>query len=231
MARIARVVVPGLPHHVTQRGNRDQQTFFADEDFAEYRRLMAVSCKECATRVWAYCLMPNQVHLIMVPSTADGLRCAVAEAHRRYTRAINAREGWRGHLWQERFHSFVMDEPQLLAVARYVERNPATAGLCDSPEDWPWSSAGAHLRAANDELVEVRALLKRVPDWRSHLSAPDADGLSEQLQLHSRTGRPLGADEFVKGIETRLGRTLRPRKPGPRPKDQGYRYPKRSAVR
>lgn len=95
MARIARVV-PGFPHHVTQRGNRRQQTFFGDEDFAEYRRAMAVSCREWGTRVWTYCLMPNHVHLIMVPSTANGLRCALAEAHRRYTRMINFREGWRG---------------------------------------------------------------------------------------------------------------------------------------
>jgi len=218
MARIARVVVPGLPHHLTQRGYRGQQTFFGDEDFAEYRRLMALSCWDCGTRVWAYCLTPNQVQLIMVPSSADGLRCAVAEAHRRYTRMINLRQGWRGRLWQERFHSVVLDEPHLLAAARYVERYPARAGLCASPEDWPWSSAQPHLRAAKDQLVEVPALLKLVPDWHSHLAAPDADGFSEQLELHSRTGRPLGADEFVQGIETRLGRYLRPRKPGPRPK-------------
>ena len=218
MARIARVVVPGLAHHVTQRGNRRQQIFFGDEDFAEYRRLMAVSCRECGTRVWAYCLMPNHVHLIMVPSSADGLRCAVAEAHRRYTRMINLREGWRGHLWQERFHSFVMDEPHLLAAARYVERNPARAGLCDHAQDWPWSSADAHLRGANDALVEVRPLLKLIPDWRGYLCAPDADGLAEQLNLHSRTGRPLGTDDFVKRIEVRLARRLRPRKPGPKPK-------------
>ena len=169
MARIARVVVPGFPHHVTQRGNRRQQTFFGEADFAEYRRLMASSCKDCATAIWAYCLMPNPVHLIMVPSGKDGLRCAVAEAHRSYTRMINFREGWRGHLWQERFHSFVMDEHHLLAAARYVERNPVRAGLCASAEDrdWPWSSAHAHLREVDDALVQVRPLLDLVPDWRS----------------------------------------------------------------
>jgi REP element-mobilizing transposase RayT len=110
MARVARVVAPGLPHHVTQRCNRRQQVFFTDEDFAEYQHLMASSCEGCGTQVWADCLMLNHVHLIMVPGEEDGLRCAVAEAHRRYTRMINFRQGWRGHLWQERFHSVVMDE-------------------------------------------------------------------------------------------------------------------------
>jgi putative transposase len=106
MARVARVVAPGLPHDVTQRGNRRQQVFSTDEDFAEYQHLMASSCEGCGTQVWAYCLMPNHVHLIMVPGEEDGLRCAVAEAHRRYTRMIDFRQGWRGHLWQERLHSF-----------------------------------------------------------------------------------------------------------------------------
>jgi putative transposase len=111
-----------------------------------------------------------------------------------------------------------MDEPHLLAAARYVERNPVSAGLAPSAEAWPWSSAGAHLRGVDDELVDIRPLLELIPYWRRYLSEPDADGLSEQLHLHGRTGRPLGAEDFIKGIERRLGRTLRPRKPGPRPK-------------
>ncbi len=129
LARIARIVIAGLPHHVTQRGNRRQTTFFADADYAEYRRLMAGPCARCGTQVWAYCLMPNHVHLFMVPSHADGLRCAVAESHRRYTRMINFRHGWRGHLWQERFHAFVMDECYLLAAARRALGSTGRWGL------------------------------------------------------------------------------------------------------
>nr|WP_245232789.1 transposase [Thiorhodococcus minor] len=105
MARLPRAVVPGLPHHVTQRGNRRQQTFLCDDDYAEYRRLLSSSCRACGTSVLAYCLMPNHVHLILVPADELGLRDALGEAHRRYTRRINFREGWRGHHWRERFHS------------------------------------------------------------------------------------------------------------------------------
>jgi putative transposase len=130
MSRLPRVVAPGLPHHVTQRANRRQQTFFMDQDYAEYCDLLADFCRRCGTRVLAYRLMPNHVHLIMVPADEFGLRDALGEAHRRYTRMINFRDGWRGHLWQERFHSFVMDEQHLLAAVRYVERNPVRARLC-----------------------------------------------------------------------------------------------------
>lgn len=221
MARIARVVVPGLPHHVTQRGNRRQETFFVDEDYADYRNLIAASCKRCGTETWAYCLMPNHVHLILVPSTSDGLRCTLGDAHRRYTQMINLRQGWRGHLWQERFHSFVMDEPHLLSAARYIELNPVRAGLCERPEQWPWSSAQAHLRGDDDGLVRVQPLLDVIPDWANYLADETAAPPVDAFHRHMRTGRPLGSTQFLSSVEARLGRVLRPQKPGPKPQGEG----------
>ena len=134
MARLARVVVPGLPHHITQRGNRRQQTFFCDEDYEYYLELMGQWCAVHQVEIWAYCLMPNHVHLIAVPQSADGLRLAVGEVHRRYTRMVNFREGWRGHLWQGRFASFVLDEPYVLTAARYVELDQVRTRLVNAPE-------------------------------------------------------------------------------------------------
>jgi putative transposase len=127
MARSARVIAPGTPLHVTQRGNRRQQTFVGEEDYQHYLELMAQFCRAEQVAIWAYCLMPNYVHMIVVPQSAESLRRAIGEAHRRYTRRINFREGWRGHLWQGRFASFVMDEDHLLTAARYVELNPPCA--------------------------------------------------------------------------------------------------------
>jgi putative transposase len=144
MARLARAVVAGYPHHITQRGNRRLPTFFSDEDYEAYLALMAAHGAACGVEVWAWCLMPNHVHLVAVPKTAEALARAVGEAHRRYTRGINFREGWRGHLWQERFFSCVLDGPHALAAARYVERNPVRAGLVKRAWDWPWSSAAGH---------------------------------------------------------------------------------------
>lgn len=218
MARIARVVVPDYPHHVTQRGNRRQPTFLCEDDYATYLSLMAASCAACGTEVLAYCLMPNHVHLIMVPHSQDGLRAAIADVHRRYTRRINSREGWTGHLWQDRFHSFVLDEAQLLAAVRYIENNPVRAGLCNRPEEWAWSSARAHLAGTDDALVRVAPLQGLVSDWAAFLGTPSEPALSERLRLHMQSGRPLGSDEFIADLERRLARTLRPRKPGPKPR-------------
>ena len=215
MARMARVVVPHFPHHVTQRGSRRQTIFFGPDDYRAYRQLMARFCREAGTAVWAYCLMPNHVHFVMVPSHEDGLRAAIAEAHRRYAQHVNFREGWRGHLWQERFHSFPMDEEHLFAAVRYVERNPVTAGLCRYPRDWPWSSAEAHLQGTNDELVTVAPMLERVGDWLGYLGV---DTEAPLLAVHSRTGRPLGSKAFVAHLETLTGRPLGPRRRGRRPR-------------
>lgn len=218
MARLARVVVPGLPHHVTQRGNRRQKVFFGDGDYAFYRNLIAESCREARVAVWAYCLMPNHVHLILVPRDEDGLRAALARTHARYSRHINGREGWRGFLWQGRFASVAMDEPHLLAGIRYVELNPVRARLVRRARDWPWSSARAHLTGRGDGLVDLDAVRDLVPDWSDFLAA----GLSaeDHAALHNaeRTGRPLGAPAFVRKLEKRLGRALAPRKRGPKPK-------------
>lgn len=125
-------------------------------------------------QVLAYCLMTNHVHLTLVPSTEDGLRAALGEAHRQYTRLINLRDKCRGHLWQERFHSFVMDEAHVLACARYVELNPVAAGMVRRASDYRWSSARAHLSGKDDMLVCVSPLLSRVPDWAGFLKAGDS---------------------------------------------------------
>jgi len=218
MARIARVVVPFYPHHVTQRGNRRQQTFFGDDDYTTYIKLLSDFCRKAGTRVWAYCLMPNHVHLVMVPSHADGLRKALGEAHRRYTRAVNLRRRWRGHLWQERFHSFPMDEDYLLATVRYVERNPVAARLCRHPEDWPWSSATAHMKGRDDGLVEVQPMLCRIDDWSAYLADTGDDPIGARIAKHSRTGRPLGGEKFVQRLEIITGRRLASRPPGRRKK-------------
>jgi len=216
MARIARLVVPNHPHHVTQRGNRRQPVFFGDDDYLVYLALMQDACKRAETAVLAYCLMPNHVHLIMVPRHEDGLRGAIAEAHRRYTRRINFRQGWRGHLWQERFHSLVMDEKHLAAAVPYVELNPVRARLCDRAEQWRWSSARARIAGERDPLVNADLLERLLPGYG--IESDPKEPTYEAIRLHTRTGRPLGSERFIDGLEAVTGRTLRPGLPGPKPK-------------
>jgi putative transposase len=218
MPRLARLVVPGHPHHITQRGNRREQTFFSEADYRRYKLYLAEACASTATAVWAWCLMPNHVHLILVPSTENGLAKAMAETHRRYARSINAREGWTGHFWQSRFASFVMDEPYLLACARYVELNPVRASLATSPERWPWSSARAHLSARGDGLVDPQALLERWPDWRAVMDAGLDEQVRQAIRARERTGHPLGGEAFIAAIGGRTARPLAPRRRGPKPR-------------
>jgi putative transposase len=207
-----------MPHHVTQRGNRRQQTFFNDGDYAAYRELRAEWCRERGVEIWSYCLMPNHTHLIAVPSSQEGLRLAIGAAHERYTRRINFREKWRGYLWQGRFASFVMDEPYLLAAARYEELNPVRARLVARPADWPWSSARAHLAGRDDCLVKVAPLLAMLPDWNAFLQSAVPEEEVRDLRRHARTGRPLGDETFVGRLEQMVGRVLKPQKRGPKRK-------------
>jgi len=216
MARLARVVIPGLPHHITQRGNRRQQTFFNNGDYAAYLELMGQWCKELGVQIWSYCLMPNHAHLIAVPKTEDGLRRAIGEAHRRYTRRVNFREDCRGHLWQGRFASFVMDEPYLLAAARYIELNPVRAKMVVAPSNYRWSSARAHLKGKDDGLVKVSPLLKMAGNWRRLLTSAASEEEIELFRQHERTGRVLGDENFQNRLEKNLGRVLRRQKPGPK---------------
>jgi putative transposase len=218
VARIARVVVPGLPHHVTQRGNRREPVFFGAGDYQLYRQLIAAAARRAGAEIWAYCLMPNHVHLIVTPTDGDGLRATFAEAHRRYTGAINARFHWTGHLFQGRFGAVVMDEPHLLAAVRYVALNPVIAGLVRLAEDWPWSSARAHLAGEDDELATVAPLRALIPDFAALLSAPADPEMTARIERAPTIGRPLGVPEWIAALERRLGRPLAPGKPGPKPR-------------
>jgi putative transposase len=225
MARLARIVIPGVPHHVTQRGNRRQEVFFGEEDYAAYKALVEEACAENDVRCLAWCLMPNHVHLILVPATADGLRAALADAHRRYSRRINFANGWSGYLWQGRFASCPMDEAHLMTAMRYVELNPIKAKLAKRAEDWPWSSARAHVRGRPDGLTDLEALAGVHRNWRAMLRrgleagdlSPEADAA---IETHQRTGRPWGDAAFIERLEEETGRRLQRQRPGRKPKER-----------
>ena len=218
MPRLPRLVAPGHPHRVTQRGSRRQATFFCDDDYSTYRDLLAHQLPKAETDLLAYCLMPNHVHLIVIPNRRDSLSRLLRITHGCYAHRINLEHGWQGHLWQERFRSFVMDEDHLLAAARYVELNPVRAGLCSRPEEWPWSSVHFHLQNIPDPLISGCGMRAFVDDWHSLL----AEGLTnlelDILRNHSRNGRPAGCLGFVRTLESTPGQRMtvrRRRSPGP----------------
>jgi putative transposase len=209
MTRVRRVVAPDAPHHVTQRGNRRQTTFFSDADYLRYLQLAAEACAKADVECWGYCLMPNHVHLIVTPRSERGLRDALAPLHWRYSYEINRRERWTGYLWQGRFASYPMDDAYFVQASRYVGLNPVRAGLVARASDWPWSSVNAHLKGRDDALVRT-APLKRF--WRGDLASFFATDVEAEARKKLRnaavTGRPLGGAEWLKQLEKSAGRPL-----------------------
>jgi putative transposase len=193
MARLARVVIPEIPHHVTQRGVRRQQTFFSDADYLAYLHLAAEAFHEAGVQVWAYCLMPNHVHLIATPPRAPALAAAAGATHQRYTRQINQRQRATGYLWQGRFASYPMDEDYLRACARYVGLNPVRAGLTARAIDWPWSSVRAHVEGGHDPLLTAGPLATRLGAGLPGFFDIDVQADARRaLRRAASTGRPLG---------------------------------------
>ncbi len=220
MVKFARLIVPGCPHHVIQRGNRRQRVFFSDEDRAFFLILLGRAAHKHGISIWAYCLMDNHFHLVAVPKSKDSFSRGLGTALRKYSLVINTRENWKGHLWQGRYISYPLDERHCYAAVRYVERNPVRGGLVQRAETYPWSSARPHIVGGPHPLLSPFPLQKSVPNWSTYLGQRDTPEQVDEFQRHELTGRPLGSDEFVKKLEKLTGRILalrlkgRPRKNG-----------------
>ena len=219
MARLARLIIPGMPHHVTQRGNGRAQTFFCDEDYAVYRDLLAEYCGAAGVEIWGWVLMPNHSHLILTPSDTDGLRRALSAVHRRYAGYIHQKLRRTGHFWQGRFGAVAMDEAHLAAALRYLALNPVRARLVERTEDWRWSSIHAHLAGKSDGITTIAPVMERYPDFAHWIAqAPDEDAFT-RLRRAESIGRPLGDEAFLTRLEETTKRILRPGKRGPKPSD------------
>lgn len=209
MARLARLVVPGVPHHLVQRGNHRSAVFELTSDRKVYQALL----RRCAARhgcaIWAYCLMTNHVHLLAVPANEKALARTILAAHMSYAQWFNRRQGTTGHLWSGRYYSAPLDPHHLVAAVRYVELNPVRAGLVERPEDYPWSSARSHGLGYKDPLLAPsRPFPGAIPNWLEWLSQARDPDLEERLRAHTRTGRPCGSTSFVRSLEVATGRRL-----------------------
>lgn len=208
MGRIARIVVPGLPHHVTQRGNRRCEVFFEPRDRQHYLSLFRKYAAEYGVDVWAYCLMTNPVHFVLVPEKPDSLSDALRDAHTAYALRFN------GHLWQGRFFSCVLDDEHLWAAVHYVERNPVRAGMMARSEEYPWSSAAARCGLRQDDLLSPRfPPAHRLTNWSEWLSREEPPE-TEAIRRQTHTGRPCGSPDFLADLESQCKRRLTPGKRG-----------------
>jgi putative transposase len=222
MPRVARIVIPEMPHHITQRGNNRQDVFFVDDDRRRYLELLKEQSQLHGLHILGYCLMTNHVHIVAVPSTESSLAGAVGRTHFAYTQYVNRLHGRSGHMWQNRFYSCVLDDVHLWRTLRYVERNPVRARLVRAPWRYPWSSAAAHVGQRDDaDLLDLAAWRKewKPKQWQKALRDPEDDELIGRLRRSTMTGRPLATDKTIAKLERRLGRRLRPLPVG-RPKQK-----------
>ena len=215
MPRVARIVIPGCPHHVTQRGNNQQDVFFVDQDRRAYLQILQRQSQRFDLEVLGWCLMTNHVHLVATPRREDSLAKAIGRTDFIYTQYVNSLHGRSGHLWQNRFHSCALDEGHFWRALAYVERNPVRAKLVRRPWRYPWSSAAAHCGEADPSsllnLAKWQQMVKAVSgDWRAALGRPDDDERIQALRHSTLRGRPLGSDRFISKLERALGRRLRP---------------------
>lgn len=217
MPRPPRFVIPGIPHHVTQRGNYRQTTFFEDRDYLFYLRLLRKYAQRFDVAVQAYCLMPNHVHLIVTPSREDSLPALLQRLHSDYARSVHVHRERVGHLWQSRYYSTPLDEAHFWHAMTYVEQNPERAGLVEKCWHWCWSSAASRLRGSDEGFLDLTEWKRRhsPSSWIEclQLGVRDAE-LLQRIRENTNTGWPLGSDRFLDGIADRLGRPARPGPPG-----------------
>ena len=222
MSRAARVVLTGVPHHITQRGIRRFEIFRDVADRVNYLRVLLESCRLYQLSILAWCLMTNHVHFIAVPERMDSIYRVFHRAHGIHAQKYNMKYGLVGHLWQDRPYSCVLDEPHLWNAVRYVEQNPVRAGMVSRTIDYPWSSAAARCGLRTDPLVDTHHLVLPASvgmvdgaDWLDHTLDSD---IIRQLRECTLSGKPCGEESFIRNVEVRTCRDFTRKKPGPKPK-------------
>lgn len=216
MPRIARIIATDYPHHVTQRGNNRAPVFFDDEDRQTYLKLLSGYALKYSLQIWAYCLMDNHIHLLVVPQNEDSLARGIGLTNQVYTQYLNRKRNQSGRIWQNRFFSCVVESDQYLwAVARYIELNPIKVGLTNKAEEYLWSSAAAHLAGAADQLLSGDTWLDPLEREAYGAFLRECDEESNNaIRKATRTGRPFGSEVFIDNLEVQLNQSLRPKKPG-----------------
>lgn len=212
MPRMSRVVAVGLPHHITQRGNYRQDVFLDESDRNQYLGWVRDYSIKYGFSILTYCLMRNHVHFIAIPSKEDSLAKTFNAAHMRYSQYFNKKLRQKGHLWQGRFYSCILDETHLILAARYIERNPVRAGIVEKPWQWPWSSATVHIDNDVKGMIELGNFLELIgmtcDSWKKYIDLPEEKSFLERIRKYTFNGRPLGVKTFIENLEAKMGRSL-----------------------
>jgi len=211
MPRRARIVAPGLPHHITQRGNNKRLIFFEDEDRMYYLECLQEYSLDFSLTILGYCLMNNHVHFMAIPREADSLAAVFGLLNMRYSQYLNKKMDSSGHLWQGRFFSCVADGPHFVQALKYVERNPVRAGMVSMPWEWEWSSAAEHCGIKTTNLSEacLDEYTGLTPhQWRDYIEASEEVDSVHVIRKSTLSGCPIAVVSCQE--KPRRGR---PRKP------------------
>ena len=215
MPRIARIIGVGYPHHIVQRGNNREKVFLDRGDYERYLSFLSKYSAEKEAPVLAYCLMPNHIHLLVRPSGEEALPKMMQGITLCYSKYFNGENGRTGRLWECRYHSTVVDgDSYLWSVSKYIENNPVRAGMVRRPEDYPYSSAKAHILGRKDPLLKEPLFdISELKEYRRFIRSEDDKKILEEIRKQTRLGKPFGDGGFLKTLSERLGRSLsfRPR--------------------
>ena len=227
MSRRRRIVLPNYIYHLTQRGNYQQWVFDDEVDYKYYCSLVNGYAGKCGLEILAYCLMGNHVHFIIRPINADSIAKMFQTVHMRYAQYFNAKMDKKGHLWQGRFYSCILGESHLTRAMRYVEVNPARAGIVKRGWDYEWSSAKKHVGISNKSYIKlneefnIKKVMGDASSWEEYLLKDEELEFLENIRLMTLKGLVLGSDRFVDSLERRLNVSLRINKGGRPRKDKG----------
>ncbi len=216
MARIKRIVLPHIPHHITQRGVRSMNIFFKQTDYECYKELLYEQCVIYDLKIVSYCLMTNHIHIIAIPSTEESLSRAIGETHRLYTRKINFKQKVKGHLFQERFYSTPLDEYHFLNALKYVEQNPVKANIVRYPWEYRYSSARYRVNLTLED--KLLSNCDEIDDLKNYKEFLQETAETKQIEEKTRTGKPCGDEEFYKKIKLATGMDYKSKIPGPKGK-------------
>ena len=223
MPRFKRMVIPRMPHHIVQRGNHRSNVFLDDSDRMVFLRILGEVSGKYGLANLGYCLMTNHEHLISVPEEESSLALTMRDVLGPYAAYFNRKYGLNGRLWQGRFYSTALDDEHFWAAMRYVELNPVRAGIVQRAEDYRWSSAPAHCGLVDDPLLSaLPAGASLIGNWSEWLKAGNSISELKSIRNCTNTGRPCGAESYIRELERRTGRAIIPCKVG--------RPPKRAAI-
>lgn len=212
MPRNARIVIPYIAHHITQRGNNKQDVFFVDDDREKFLYLLSEQAKRFGVIIEGFCLMTNHIHIIATPTMQDSLAKALGRVNLLYSQYISYMHGRTGHLWQNRFYSCPLDTNHFFTALNYIEQNPVRTKIVRYPWTYRWSSAGFHIEQEDEfGLMDKKRWQQQSSgiDWKNILRRKLEKNDIDKLRIHCRTGRPLGTDKFISKLETVIGRRLR----------------------